>query len=104
MGSGSLGAPGSEADVQRVTTCASLIRWRARLRAWSKPIGPCGGSGTYRTMSCSRQTTSWRSDSASGRAMDRGTGVTSPIQWLESVGVSTGTGTITRRGSPATRA
>ncbi len=30
--------------------------------------------------------------------------MTSPIQWLESVGVSTGTGTITRRGSPATRA
>lgn len=53
-------------------------------------------------MSCSWQTTSCRSDSASGRATLAGTGVTSPTQWLDSRGVSTGTGTITRRGSPAT--
>ena len=69
------------------------MRWR----------GP-GSSGTYRAMSCSRHTTSWRSDSVSGRAMEAGTGVTSPIQWLDSPGVSTGTGTITRRRSPATSA
>ena len=37
-------------------------------------------------MSCSWQITSWRSDSVSGRAIDRGTGVTSPTQWLDSAG------------------
>ncbi len=36
--------------------------------------------------------------------MEAGTGVTSPTQWLDSPGVSTGTGTITRRRSPATSA
>ena len=55
-------------------------------------------------MSCSWQTTSLRSDSTSGRAMPAGTGVTRPTQWLDSRGVSSGTGTIRRRGSPATAA
>ncbi|GHE60595.1 hypothetical protein GCM10018782_38600 [Streptomyces griseoaurantiacus] len=36
--------------------------------------------------------------------MPAGTGVTSPTQWLDSPGVSTGTGRISRRGSPAIRA
>jgi len=55
-------------------------------------------------MSFSRHTTSWRSDSVSGRAMDAGTGVTSPTQWLDRPGVSTGTGSTSRRLSPATAA
>ena len=68
VGSGSLGAPGVEADDQRVATSASLMRWRASRTARSNPISPSSGSGTYRAMSCSRQTTSLRSDSTSGRA------------------------------------
>lgn len=36
--------------------------------------------------------------------MDRGTGVTSPTQWLDRRGVRTGTGKMSRRGSPATAA
>ena len=55
-------------------------------------------------MSCSPATTSMRSDSTSGRAIEFGTGVTSPTQWPDSLGVSTGTGTISRRRRPATAA
>ncbi len=36
--------------------------------------------------------------------MALGTGVTSPTQWLDSEGDRTGTGTMTRRRSPATAA
>ncbi len=104
MGSGSLGAPGTEALDQRVSTRASWSRFSASRSARSKPMVPSGGSGTYSLMSCSRHTTSWRSDSVSGRAMELGTGVTRPTQRLESVGVSTGTGRITRGRSPATAA
>ncbi|GAB2756113.1 hypothetical protein GCM10027072_62740 [Streptomyces bullii] len=104
VGSGSLGAPGTEADDQRVVTWASRTRCSASRTASSKPIGWPGGSGTYRAMSCSRQTTSWRSDSVRGRAMVAGTGVTSPTQWLDRPGVSTGTGRMRRRGRPATAA
>ncbi len=104
VGSGSLGAPGTDADDHRVATSASRTRRSASDTASSNPIGCPGGSGTYRAMSCSWQTTSWRSDSVSGRAIDRGTGVTRPTQWLDRPGVSTGTVTITRRASPATAA
>ncbi|MGY1718213.1 hypothetical protein ACI8AG_04080 [Blastococcus sp. SYSU DS0552] len=55
-------------------------------------------------MSCSVATTVLRSDSTSGRAMDAGTGVMRPTQWLDSDGVKIGTGRMRRRGSPATRA
>ncbi len=55
-------------------------------------------------MSCSWQTTSCRSDSTSGRAIDAGTGVISPTQCEDSPGVSTGTGMISRGRSPATAA
>ena len=55
-------------------------------------------------MSCSRQKTSCLRDATSGRAIARGTGVTMPTQWLESVGDSTGTGTMMRRRSSATAA
>ncbi len=104
VGSGSLGAPGSEAEDHRVATSASRIRFRASRTASSKPVSPPGGSGENAVMSCSPQTTSWRSDSTSGRASPPGTGVTRPTQRLDRLGVSTGTGTITRRGRPATRA
>ena len=43
-------------------------------------------------MSCSSATTSSRSESTSGRAIEFGTGVTRPTQWLDRLGVSTGTG------------
>ena len=55
-------------------------------------------------MSLSPQTTSLRKDATSGLAMLAGTGVTTPTQCPESQGVSTGTGTMTRRRSPATAA
>ena len=56
-------------------------------------------------MSCSRadHLVPQRLDQRPGDAT-RGTGVTSPTQWLDSRGVSTGTGTMSRRGSPATAA
>ncbi|GAA3127173.1 hypothetical protein GCM10017687_47400 [Streptomyces echinatus] len=85
-------------------TAASRTRRSASRTASSNRSGWPGGSGTYPAMSCSWQTTSWRSDSVNGRAIDAGTGVTSPTQWLERPGVRTGTGTMSRRGSPATRA
>ncbi len=104
VGSGSLGAPGVEADDQRVATSASLMRCRASRTASQNPISPCGGSGMYPAMSCSRQTASLRSDSTSGRATPAGTGVTRPTQWLDRLGVSSGTGMMSRGGSPATAA
>ena len=55
-------------------------------------------------MSFSRATTSWRSDSTSGRAMPLGTGVTRPTQWLDRLGVSNGTVLIRRGRRPATAA
>ena len=60
----------------------------------------------YRAMSCSEQTTSFRSDSTSGMARLAGTGVTSPTHSDDSRGVSngTGTGTIIRGASLATSA
>lgn len=66
------------------------------MSARSKVNGCPGPSGTYRRMSCSAHTTSYFNDSASGRAIERGTGVTSPIQWLDRRGVSIGTGRISR--------
>jgi hypothetical protein len=93
-----------DADDQRVATVWSLTRWIASRTASSKPSSPSGGSGTYCAMSCSEQTTVLRSDSTSGRAIDAGTGVTTPTQWLDSPGLSTGTGRIRRLGSPATAA
>ena len=47
-------------------------------------------------MSCSVATTELRSDSISGWAIAFGTGVTTLTHWLDSHGVRTGTGTITR--------
>ena len=58
----------------------------------------------YWAMSCSEQTTSFRSDSTSGMARLAGTGVTSPAHSDDSRGVSNGTGTIIRGVSPATSA
>ena len=62
----------------------------------------------YWAMSCSEQTTSFRSDSTSGMARLAGTGVTSPTHRDDSRGVSngtgTGTGTIIRGVSLATSA
>ena len=55
-------------------------------------------------MSSSWTTTEFRSDSIRGWAMAFGTGVTRFTHWLESHGVRTGTGTITRCRSPATAA
>ena len=55
-------------------------------------------------MSCSEHTAVLRSDSTSGRSSAAGTGVMSPTQWLDRDGVSSGTGRIRRRGTPATRA
>lgn len=102
VGSGSLGAPGQEAEDQRVSTDASPIWLSANRMASRTPSSPSGGSGTYASMSFSLHTTSCRSDSTSGRAMEAGTGVTAPTQWLDRDGVSTGTGSSTRRRSPAT--
>ena len=87
-----------------MATAASLTRCSASRTASSKPTSPSGGSGIHRAMSCSVQTTVLRSDSTSGRAMDAGTGVTTPTQWLDSDGVKKGTGRIRRRGRPATSA
>ena len=55
-------------------------------------------------MSCSRHTTSCTSDSINGVAIDPGTGVTRLTQCEDRPGVSTGTGSTRRLGSPATRA
>ena len=55
-------------------------------------------------MSCSVQTTVLASDFTSGLAIAPGTGVTTLIQCELRVGESTGTGTMTRLRSPATRA
>ncbi len=99
-GSGSLGAPAVLADDHRVGTCSCCIRASASSTARSNPIKPSGGSGMYAAMSCSTQTASWRRDSTSGLASEPGTGVMTPTQWLDSVGVSTGTGRIRRRRRP----
>ena len=104
MGSGSLGAPGTDASDQRVATSASRIRCSARETARSNGTSPSAGSGIQRAMSCSWHTVSSRSDSTSGRAMVAGTGVTRPTQWLDSPGESTLIGRMMRRGSPAARA
>ena len=55
-------------------------------------------------MSCSDATTSFRSDSTRGLARPLGTGVTRPTQCDDSCGVSTGTRSSKRGGSPATAA
>jgi hypothetical protein len=55
-------------------------------------------------MSCSLRTTSWIRLSTNGRAMLFGTGVTSPTQWLDRDGVSSGSVTIRRRLRCATSA
>jgi len=55
-------------------------------------------------MSCSWQTTSFFSESTSGRAIDAGTGVTSPIHRLDSLGESTLMGRMMRLLRPATAA
>lgn len=67
-------------------------------------VSPSGGSGTNAAMSCSWATASWMRLPTSGRAIAFGTGVTSPTQYDDSAGVSARTGTMTRRGRPATRA
>ena len=67
-------------------------------------MSPPSGCATNRSMSCSRATTSWISESISGTAVERGTGVTRLTQCEDSRGVSTGTGSIVRRGSSATSA
>ena len=97
LGSGSLGAPGTAADDQRVVTAASWTRRSASRTARSNPISPSGGSGTCSAMSCSSHTTSCTSDSTSGRARPPGTGVTSDTHREDSFGVSTGTPTMIRR-------
>ena len=90
LGMGSLDAPTTLAFDQCVATSASRMRTRARRTASSKPISPSGGSGTQRTMSCSRHTTVLRRLSTSGRASPPGTGVTRPTQRLESVATAPG--------------
>ena len=74
-------------------------------RPRSKPISPSGGSGTYvgDVVLGGRRPRCAATRPAAGRCA-AGTGVTSPTQWLDSRGVSTGTGTMSRRGSPATAA
>src|SRR3954454_24680269 len=89
LGSGSLGVPGVLADDHDVSTSYACTLASASSSARSKPTSPSAGSGTYRAMSCSLQTTSCTSDSTSGRARLLGTGVTTPTQWLDSLGVST---------------
>src|SRR5208283_5610019 len=99
VGSGSLGAPGVAADDQRVETAPSRVCRSARVMAWSRGRSPPGGSGMYPAMSCSEQTTSFRSDSTSGMARLTGTGVTSPTHSDDSRSVSNGTGTGSGSGS-----
>jgi hypothetical protein len=70
----------------------------------SKPSNPCGGVGTHLAISRSRATTSVTSERTSGLAIAPGTGVMRLIQWLDSDGLSTGTGTMIRRRRPATPA
>ena len=101
VGIGSLGAPGHDAPDHRVTTSASRMRSSARRTAWSNGHRSRGMSAS---MSCSCATTLLRRDSMRGWAMALGTGVTTFTHWLESHGVSTGTGTMMRRVSPATAA
>ena len=55
-------------------------------------------------MSCSLATAVFFSDSTSGRARLRGTGVTKLTQWLDNPGDSTGTGRMRRFVKPATAA
>ena len=101
MGSGSAGEPAPD---QRVSTSKSRTLLSASSTARSKPSSPSGGSGTYSAMSCSCATASWIRLSTSGRAIALGTGVTRPTQCEESPGVSGRTGTMIRRGRPATAA
>ena len=103
-GSGSAGASGPLAFDQRVSTCASRTLDSASATAWSKPVSPSGGSGTYSAMSCSCATASCTRLSTSGRAIAFGTGVIRPTQCEDSDGVSGRTGRMTRGRSPATRA
>ena len=88
--------PGTEA--YRVGT---LVLSRARRIASSNEIIPPGGGGkTLRTDLSLSTTTLLMSESMSGRAMDDGTGVTSPTQMLEILGVKRGTLIMMRRRKP----
>ncbi|NBT21419.1 MAG: hypothetical protein EBT17_04810, partial [Actinobacteria bacterium] len=64
----------------------------------SRPSG--GGGSTFNTDFSGSTTTLLISESMSGRAIDAGTGVTSPTHMLEMRGVSSGTFTMNRRRSP----
>ena len=104
VGSGSLGVPGTEALVHRVSTLASLIRTRASFTATSKDVRPAAEGGINSLIFDGAATTSCLRLSTSLRASRYGTGVTSPTQPLESLGVRTGIGIIILLFSPAAAA
>ena len=95
------GAVGAVASDQRVSTRLALVFVRARLIAVETSIRPSFGLATIASRLLSGSATvSLISEPTSGRARPVGTGVTNPIQRLESFGVNTGTLMIQRLRRP----
>ena len=97
LGSGSLGAPGGRADDHRVATSGPGSCCSASSTARVEAREPAGGSGTYArdVVLLADDLVHERLDERPGDAV--GTGVTSPTQWLDSRGVSTGRDDAPRR-------
>ena len=86
------GANGDAASDQRVVTVLLDTLFRAKATARSTSINPSLGGGIKLLIDFfGSATTSLINEPTNGRASEVGTGVTKPIQRLESFGVSTGT-------------
>jgi len=95
------GAVGAVASDQRVSTWLLEVRVKARLIAVVTSINPSAGFGTIASiLFFGSATVSFIKEPTSGLASAVGTGVTKPIQRLESFGVRTGTLIIQRRRNP----
>jgi hypothetical protein len=104
LGSGSEGMPVSSASCQLVSTVSASTRPSARATASRYGVSPPSGRGMSASTSWSSMTQSWTSEAISGRAIDRGTGVTRWTQCDAKPGVSTGSAAIARCRSPASTA
>ncbi len=102
QGAGSAGEDGVvPALAHHVATSRPSTRRKAVSTAARKPMGSWGSTSVAGR---SRTTTSLLSPSTSGRAIDDGRGVTSPIHSDDSLGVSSGTESTARRRRPAASA
>lgn len=103
-GSGSEGTPVTSASCQLVSTVSASTRPSASATALRYDVRPPSGRGMSSSTAWSSITHSFCSEAMSGRAIDRGTGVTTFTQCEASPGVNTGSGAIGRCGRPASTA